>query len=107
MLTFKTSFKEDRLSYMSVIFKQQQTFTPTVIDQYSYMISVINSNKFFPLIELFGIYALFILLLVKPQKTCCVFLYMLHYWGPILQVSDSVLNCPAFCLSIHLSNISN
>lgn len=35
---------------MSVIFKQQQKFTSTVIDQYNYMISVINSNNFFPLI---------------------------------------------------------
>lgn len=35
---------------MSVVFKQQQKFTPTVINQYTYMISVINSNKFLPLI---------------------------------------------------------
>lgn len=35
---------------VSVLVKQQQKFTPTVINQYIYMISVINSNQFLPLI---------------------------------------------------------
>lgn len=42
-----------------------KNFTPTVVIQCIYGISVFNTSKLLPLRWLFGIYALFILLLVK------------------------------------------
>lgn len=89
---------------MSVVSKQQQKFTLTVINQYIYMISVINSsNTFLPLIELFGMYMLFILLLVKTHKTC----YFFGYAALLVVDSARVLNYSALCLSIHLLKFSN